>query len=101
MNCHIEIADPGERNVKLIRQLVDPFISSIPGGVVALTRDPRTDLAHFSFLGKDPDDRSIHGCPFPGLLVREPACADLLCGSLLEFLVHLKRRTRHRELHAA
>ncbi len=102
MICHIEIPNLGVLNRQVIHQLVDPFEAQLTNGVVALTRDPKTDLARFSFHSVEDDgSRNVHGCPFPGLLVREPACAELLRGSLLEFLVSLKRRPHLNELHAA
>ena len=101
MNCKIQFADPGERNLQVIQQLVESFRAEAPAGEVALTADPHSDLARFSFLAADESGGTIHGCPFSSLLVREPACADLLRGSLLEFLVHVKRRLPHHALRAA
>lgn len=101
MNCKIQFADPGERNLQVIRQLVDSFKAEAPAGEVALTADPHSDLVRFSFLAADERAGTIHGCPFSSLLVREPACAELLRGSLLEFLVHVKRRAPHLAMHAA
>lgn len=101
MNWHIEIANPGERNLQVIGQLVDPFEPENPGGVVALTSDPQTDLARFTFRPDGDQGGNIHGSPFPSLLVREPACAEMLQGSVLDFLVRLKRRTPHHGVHVA
>ena len=101
MNCKIQFAGLGEQNLHVIRQLVDSFASEGTKGTVALTADPHSDLVRFSFEAQDESGGSIHGCPFPSLLVREPACAELLRGSLLEFLVHVKRRASHHTLVAA